>query len=119
MADLRQITKLRDAGVGVARPRDVKHILSFETSETAGIAADLLQAVELSAFVSRASEGSGWWVTVSARHALSIDVISVQRTAFEALARDLDGTYLGWGPGGDGTRATAASRTRVTRRETP
>lgn len=101
----------------IARPRDMKHVLSFETSETAGIAADLLQARKESALVSRASEGPGWCVTVSARHALSIDAISVQRTAFEALARDLDGTYLGWGPGAEGTRATSASRSQTTPRE--
>ena len=101
MADLAQISRLRDAGIDVGRPRDVKHILTFEASETAETASELLRAAGQVVTVSRATEGSGWWVGVSARHEIDLEHISFMRSALGRYARDFGGAYLGWGPGGD------------------
>lgn len=100
-ADLAQISKLRDAGIDVARPRDMKHILAFDTLQTARFASELLRAAGHAVIVSRASEGPGWWVSVSVRHEIDVERIGFFRSALETYARDFDGDYLGWGPGAD------------------
>ncbi len=94
--DQHVIDALRDAGADLARPREIRHYLYFDTEHSAREGARHVASSDRTIEVRPSADGRTWLVLVTHEEIAGPEVIAALREELATAAASHDGQYDGW-----------------------